>query len=101
VLVVWDNVESLNCTARTCWGMYTGTSARLIDLQGNFLTPDVRIAAPPNSEQDIIVFPNGDLGWAFVPDDMRNYAQALPNNRGVPSVPAKHSLSVARLRYCE
>ena len=101
LLVVWDNIERLNCTARTCWGTYTGTSARLIDLQGNFLTPDVRIDAPPNSEQDIVVFPNNDLGWAFVPDDARNYAEPLPNNRGVPTVPTKRRLSVARLRYCE
>ena len=101
LLVVWDNIAGLNCTLRTCWGTYTGTSARLIDLQGNFLTPDVRIDAPPNSEQDIVVFPNNDLGWAFVPDDERNYAQPLPNNRGIPMVPAKRRLSVARLRYCE
>jgi hypothetical protein len=101
LLVVWDNVEALSCTEWTCWGAYTGTSARLIDASGNFLTPDVRIAAPPNSEQDIVVFPNGDLGWAFVPDDARNYAEPLPNNRGIPTVPAKRQLSIARLRYCE
>lgn len=101
LLVVWDNVEALSCTEWTCWGTYSGTSARLADLNGKFLTPDVRIAAPPNSEQDIVVFPNGDLGWAFVPDDARNYAEPLPNNRGIPTVPVKRQLSFARLRYCE
>jgi hypothetical protein len=101
LLVVWDNIEGLRCTEWTCWGNYTGTSARLLDLNGNFVTPDVRIGAPPNSEQDIVVFPNGDLGWAFVPDDARNYADPLPNNRGIPTVPAKRQLSIARLRYCE
>lgn len=101
LLVVWDNVEVLRCTEWTCWGTYTGTSARLIDRNGNFVTPDVRIDAPPNSEQDIVVFPNGDLGWAFVPDDARNYAEPLPNIRGIPNLPAKRRLSIARLRYCE
>lgn len=101
LLVVWDNVEALSCTEWTCWGTYTGTSARLIDMSGHFLSPDVRIDAPPNTEQDLVVFPNGDLGWAFVPDDARNYAAPLPNNRGIPSVPAKQQLSIARLRYCE
>jgi hypothetical protein len=101
LLVVWDNLEALSCTEWTCWGKYTGTSARLADLNGSFLTPDVRIGAPPNSEQDIVVFPNGDLGWAFVPDDARNYTEPLPNNRGIPTVPAKRQLSIARLRYCE
>jgi hypothetical protein len=101
LLVVYDNVEALSCTEWTCWGTYTGTSARLIDLNGKFLTPDLRIDAPPNSEQDIVVFPNGDLGWAFVPDGARNYTEPLPNNRGIPTVPAKQQLSIARLRYCE
>jgi hypothetical protein len=101
LLVVWDNVEALRCTEWTCWGTYTGTSARLMDLNGNFLTPDVRIDAPPNSEQDIVVFPNGDLGWAFVRDEARDFAEPLPNNRGIPTVPPKQQLSIARLRYCE
>jgi hypothetical protein len=101
LLVVWDNVEAISCTEWTCWGTYTGTSARLMDANGNFVTPDLRITAPPNSEQDIVVFPNGDLGWAFVPDENRNYAEPLPNNRGIPTVAAKRQLSLARLRYCE
>lgn len=101
LLVIWDNVEAISCTEWTCWGTYTGTSARLIDLDGKFVTPDVRIDAPPNSEQDLVVFANGDLGWAFVPDRTRNYEDPLPNTRGVPNVPAKRQLSIARLRYCE
>jgi hypothetical protein len=35
------------------------------------------------------------------PDDARHYADPLPNNRGIPTVPAKRQLSIARLRYCE
>lgn len=101
LLVVWDNIEAISCSEWTCWGTYTGTSARLADLEGNFVTPDVRIAAPPNSEQDMIVFPNGDPGWAFVPDDARDYARPLPNDNGIPSVPAKRRVSIARLGYCE
>jgi hypothetical protein len=101
VLVVWDNINQVRCNEWTCWGSYAGTSARLMDLQGNFLTPDVRIDAPPNSEQDLIVFPNGDVGWAFVPDDTRNYDAPLAGDRGIPSVPSRHRVSIARLHYCE
>ncbi len=101
VLAVWDNIESLRCDVRTCWGTYTGTSARLLDLQGKFATPDVRIDAPPNSEQDLVVFPNGDIGWAFVPDPNRNYDAPLQNDRGIPAVEPRQRLSMARLRYCE
>jgi hypothetical protein len=101
LLVVWDNIEAISCSEWTCWGQYTGTSARLIDMQGNFITPDARLAAPPNSEQDLVVFPNGDVGWAFVPDAKRNCAEPLPNDRGIPRVEPKRQLSIARLRYCE
>jgi hypothetical protein len=55
----------------------------------------------PNTADDITVFPNGDLGWGFVPDEARSYANELQLDRnGVASVPSKRRVSVARLRYC-
>ncbi|MET0387663.1 MAG: hypothetical protein ABW321_16960 [Polyangiales bacterium] len=101
LLILWDAIEGLSCTERTCWGTYTGTFARLVDYQGNRLTPDTPIDAPPNSEQDLVIFPDGDIGWAFVPDDSRNYAAPLTTSNGVPNVPVKRTVGIARLRYCE
>jgi hypothetical protein len=70
---------------------------RLVDPSGRFLTPDATVPAPPSSAEDIIVLPNGDLAWAYVEEDSRNYAAPL----SAPDVPAKRTLSIARLRYCE
>lgn len=101
LLVVWDSIETTRCDEHTCFGTYTGTHLRLIDPDGNFLTEDEVLPVPPNSEDDIAVFPNGDLGWAFVPEETRSYAMPLTTDRfGVPRVPAKRQLRVARLRYC-
>lgn len=106
LLVAWDNVENINCSGdpitETCFGDYTGTHFRLMDTQGNFLTPDEVLPAPPNSRDDMVIFPNGDVGWAFVPDSGRNYSDVLPTNpqTKVPLVPAIRKISIARLLYC-
>jgi hypothetical protein len=100
VLVVWDRVEELRCGEWTCWGRYTGTRARHVTPDGSPLSDEVSIAAAPNTEDDIAVFPNGDLAWAYVEEDARNYDRPLALEAGRPSVPAKRSLSIARLRAC-
>ena len=107
-LLSWDSVENLNCKTNpyqvSCFGDYTGTHFRLIDSQGRYLTPDETMAAPPNSRDDLVVFPNDDVGWAFVPDSGRNYKNELPlgpeNFPKVPLVPKKRQIGIARLLYC-
>jgi hypothetical protein len=99
LLVVWDRLTDLHCTSFTCFGTYAATIARLADFDGNFVTPEEHISAPPNNGDDINVFPNGDLGWAFVPDDSRNYTTALTDDR-LARLPKKRIINVARLRYC-
>jgi hypothetical protein len=102
LLVVWDSIENISCSMTTCFGTYAGTYARLIDVGGNSLSDDELITSPPSSGDDLVVYPNGDLGWAYVPDDQRNYEGALPADANqVPLVRAKREIRVARMRYCE
>jgi hypothetical protein len=101
LLVVWETVTDLSCATTNCFGRRIGTIARLMDFSGNWLTTDTQLDAVPNTADDITVFPNGDLGWGFVPDEARSYANELQLDRnGVASVPSKRRVSVARLRYC-
>lgn len=105
LLVAWDSVRNLDCSreqdTETCYGDYDGTHFRLMDSQGQFLTTDEAVPAPPNSRDDLVVFPNGDVGWAFVPDGKRNYSDSLRlDSRGVPDVHARRQISIARLIHC-
>lgn len=102
LLVVWDAIESLRCGPQTCFGEYTGTHARLIDVHGRFLSPDARVRAVPNTDDDLQVFPNGDIGWAFVAEDARSYADPLVTGDGgtVQTLPLSRTLSVARVAFC-
>jgi hypothetical protein len=97
-LVTWERIENPRCTDRMCWGPYSGTRARLIDLEGNPLSADAVLTTPPNTGDDIAVFPNLDLGWAFVADDQRSYENPV-NPQQRPA--SKRQLSVARMRVCE
>jgi hypothetical protein len=102
LLVVWDSIDSIQCSPETCFGSYSGTHARLMDPDGNFLTPDALIPAPPSTNDDLVVLPNGDLIWAFVPDPERDYDASLYLDAdGVPIAPERREIGIARLRYCE
>jgi hypothetical protein len=99
MLMTWERIENPRCTDRTCWGPYSGTVARVIDLDGNPLSADASLTAtPPNTSEDLAVFPNGDIGWAFVADPDRSYENPVQRNARLPS---KRQLSVARLRVCD
>lgn len=102
VLVVWDTLQEPECSYAMCFGKYGGTLAGLIDHDGQLLSPPALLSAVPNTGEDIMVFPNGDLGWAYVAEAERHTAAPLPVTRsGELRVPVKRELSVARLRYCE
>jgi hypothetical protein len=105
ILISWDSIERFDCdgsaNGATCFGNYTGTHFRLMDSLGQFTTPDAELPYPPNSRDDFATFPNGDVGWAFVPDDARNYNDKLSvDATGVPQVTPKRQISLARLLYC-
>jgi hypothetical protein len=103
LLLAWDSVENFDCSQFplnvTCLGDYTGTHFVLIDTQGNQLTADELLPAPPNSRDDLTLFPNGDVGWAFVPDAARNYNSTLEPQK-IPQLVTKRQISIARLLYC-
>ncbi len=99
ILVVWDAVESPQCRAGVCLGSFGGTHVRLINGDGTFASAEEVIAAPPASGDDIAVYPNGDVGWAFVPA-ARDYSTVLNTTNGVPDVPPARQISVARMTYC-
>ncbi len=102
LLVVWDAIERPRCEPATCFGPYSGTIARIVDLDGNPLGADARLTAPPNSGDDLATFPNGDVGWAYVPDEARSYETRLMEDRnGRIPLPSKRRLAVARMRLCE
>ena len=98
LLAAWERIENPRCGERVCYGPYSGTVARLLDLDGNPLSADESLLAPPNAIEDLVTFPNGDLGWAFVEDENRSYESSLI---GAPPLPAKRQLSIARFRVCE
>ena len=104
VLMVWDRMDNLSCgeTDQICFGRYAGTFARVMDAEGNALTVDTQISAVPNSYDDLTTLPDGDVAWAYVPDEARDYSGQLPiDQNGGLRLPAKRRIAVARLRYCE
>ena len=80
-------------------GAYGGTHVRLLNLDGTFASQEEIIAAPPNGSDDIVAFPDGDLGWAFVPES-RDYSALLDPAATVPNVAPMRQISVARFAYC-
>lgn len=102
LIMIWDAVDELHCGPQTCLGHYAGTHARLMDGRGNFVSDDVLISAVPNTDQDLQIFANGDIGWAFVSEMPRSYAEPLFARDGgaIDGAPSVRTLSVARLAYC-
>lgn len=115
LLMVWDSVTQPRCLVGSCTGDYQTTYMQLITKDGEPLSQPERaeISAPPNGDDDIVVFPNsGDLGWVFVSEGKnRNYRGtyahpiSLENppapTANSPAIETKDYFSVARLRYCE
>jgi len=96
ILLVWNTITSPQCSDGLCLGAYGGTHFRLMYLDGTFVGPEEVIDAPPNDGDDIVVFPNGDLGWAYV-GGPRDYSAVLVNPS---SAPPMRQISVAKLMYC-
>lgn len=99
VLVIWDSISNVRCD-RMCYGKYAGTYARLLDREGNVLKHE-RLRAVPNHHDDLVTLPNGDVAWAYVPDDARDYSTVPPSREDRVLAPAKRTFNIARLRFCE
>jgi hypothetical protein len=99
VLMIWDAIINVRCD-RMCYGSYAGTYARVLDREGN-VVKEARLSAVPNHHDDLVTLPNGDVVWAYVPDEARDYSAVPPSREDRVLAPAKRTFSVARLRYCE
>jgi hypothetical protein len=99
ILMAWDAIVSVRC-ARMCYGSYAGTYARVLDREGNVVTGSL-VSAVPNHHDDLATLSNGDVAWAYVPDDARDYSSVPPSRDNRVLAPAKRTINIARLRYCE
>ena len=97
VLVVWETIaQPILQSNGASVGNYGGTHLRLIDVNGNSASEDevVPTSIAPNGPDEIVHFPNGDLGWAYVPEDR------VFQNITAPSVSALTEIRFVRLPYC-
>jgi hypothetical protein len=99
LLAVWDAISAQRCD-RMCFGTYAGTFARLLDREGNVIQTG-ELEAVPNHHDDLVTLANGDVAWAYVPDPTRDFSSVPPSREDRVLAPAKRTINIARLRYCE
>jgi hypothetical protein len=99
VLVTWETSIDLQCSSGVCLGPYAGARFRLFYADGRAASLEQVVQAPPNGGDDIVVFPNGDLGWAFVPN-ARDSSVLLSVSNGVPNLRPIRRLNIARFAFC-
>jgi hypothetical protein len=95
-LMIWSILQSCQYDTGNCYGPFGGTFARIIDAAGNAQSGDEQLPARPTDDANLAVFPNGDVGWAFV-DALPNYTARIDPTTTIPTA---HTLSIARLRVC-
>jgi hypothetical protein len=102
VLLVWETIDSpvFHPESGYSTGTYGGTHFRLVDGQGKSASEEETLfeARAPNGPDDIVQFPNGDLGWAYVPEE-RNFQTILAATT-VPNLPMISDIRFVRLQYC-
>lgn len=99
ILMAWDSIVGVRCD-RMCFGSYAGTYARVLDREGNVISGG-SVSAVPNHHDDLTTLPNGDVAWAYVPDESRDYSSVPPSRDDRVLAPPKRTINIARLRYCE
>jgi hypothetical protein len=99
VLIVWETITSPVYRPNTgvSTGNYGGTHFQLIDANGYIASAEeiVPNSIAPNGPDDIVLFPNGDIGWAYVPEDRYFQNFTAPNG-----VSALTEIRFVRLPYC-
>jgi hypothetical protein len=102
VLLVWESIDNPQFRDNLGYstGAYGGTHLRLVDSTGEAASDDeiVTEAIAPNGQDDIVRFPNGDLGWAYVPE-VRDF-QTVLSSSALPNVPSISEIKFVRVRYC-
>lgn len=99
ILMAWDSIVGVRCE-RMCYGSYAGTYARVLDREGNVISGGP-ITVVPNHHDDLVTLLNGDVAWAYVPDEARDYSDVPPSRDNRVLAPPKRTINIARVRYCE
>lgn len=97
ILVAYSVYENAVCNT-TCVGDYGGMRFRLMDFNGNWVDDAERLEVRPPDEDEMAVFPNRDIGFAFVDHDIP-YGQQ--NALELSNPPPFNELKIARLGYCD
>jgi hypothetical protein len=102
VLLVWETIDMPQYRAGAGYGAYGGTHFQLVDQQGtkaserDFLTD----AVAPNGQDDIVQFPNRDVGWAYVREMDRNF-EAPVAAANASTLPVIKEIHFVRIPHCE
>jgi hypothetical protein len=94
-LLLWSTIAGCNYINGNCYGTLVGTYVRIIDAEGHALTSDELIPAWAPDNSNLVLFPNQDVGWAFV-----NLRPSYTQRIDVASAPAASTVRVARMKYC-
>jgi hypothetical protein len=100
LLLIWDAVDTLDCTLPgTCFGRYAGTYFQIFTQDGVPLSEKEEIPAPPTQEQSLARYDNGDPAFAFVTDNPDYSAPLDVLFDG--KTPPRRTIRIAHLVYCE
>jgi hypothetical protein len=101
-LIVWETIDTPQYRPSTGYstGAYGGTHFRLVDAQGKVASEEefTLESIAPNGQDEIVKFPNGDVGWAYVPE-ARDFQMPVASMQ-LPYLPAISEIKFVRLRYC-
>jgi hypothetical protein len=101
VLLVWETIDTPQFRGGAGYGIHGGTHFQLVDHQGTKATEEDYLpdAVAPNGQDDIVQFPNKDIGWAYVREVERNFQ--LPAAAANPSnLPTIKEIHFVRIPHC-
>ncbi|MFC4498178.1 MULTISPECIES: hypothetical protein [Streptomyces] len=90
LLLSWESLKNVKCSAGTCTGTFTGTHFRLIDWNGKFQSADKVVGTRVTG--DVAVLKDGALTWAYAPVTP-TYGKPLTG-----ASPTTTTLRIARLK---
>ena len=107
VLIVWETIDQpqfrpgMEQGEGFSTGGYGGTHFRLVDAAGQIASDPEMLprAIAPNGPDEIVRLANGDLVWAYVPEEPRDF-QSTHNSSTLPLLPMVSQINFVRLAYC-
>lgn len=101
-LLTWERITNVRCSAATCFGDNGGAVIGLFDADGNALGPLESLPDPPHGDDELQVYPGGDVAWLTVVGGQRDWSKPLAKDaQGQPVVPEANQLRWSRLRRCQ